>query len=220
MRPGIAVVLGALVWGGCDSDSAKPAAPPAEVADEAAKSDSKARDAEPASKPDAEAKAQPDPNRPAKDMEDPDNQSQPDPAKAKPAVDPSPGPGATLTTVEANTPAAKAGKVAHNVGIALPGGRIAPALAKGCALPCWQPLPMWPKTADDTSVDFTLRRATGTKTSGGAELGTFRVGSVPKPPAGTHSEVIVGLGIVDGAIAVHAKLRDTGEPLPLSKVEP
>ncbi|MBL4683093.1 MAG: hypothetical protein JKY37_00775 [Nannocystaceae bacterium] len=150
----------------------------------------------------------------AHDLENPDR-PKPKPSNPIRPIDPVPTDGAALLTVEARTPAAAKGKLTQNVGPALPGGRVAPTLAVGCAAPCWQPLPIWPKTPEETSVSFTLYRGKGSLVEGAKKLGTFQVHAVPKPKPGTHAEVIVGIGVVDGNLVAHATLRATGAVLPL-----
>lgn len=152
---------------------------------------------------------------PPRDMEDPDRRKTKR-EDAVPPVDPKPGEATTLLTIEQGSPAGRGGKVAQSVGLELPGDRFAPTLSSGCALPCWQPIPMWPKDPTETTVDFTLFRGKGPTTSGATKLGRYRVSSVPKAEPGSHSEVVVGLGIVDGSIVAHAKLRATGAALPLA----
>lgn len=199
---------------------------------DASKPDANANKAEPtdnaatAAKPDADPKAEPAatpksaaPNdgRPAVDMEDPDRKVEP-PDNPVPPLDPKPAKSTTLVTVEASSAAAKADKLVQNVGLETFGQRLAPILATGCEAPCWQPAPMWPSSADETFVDFKLYRGKGQTTKGATMLGTFRVSEIPKPKAGPHSEIVVGLGVVDGAVVAHAKLRATGASLPLARV--
>lgn len=143
-------------------------------------------------------------------------EAMPEPSQPKP-LDPTPTASTTVLTLEAATPAARGGKIVLNVGVPVPGGRVAPTLSIGCALPCWQPIPMWPKRPEDDTVEFSLMRASATSGEEAHDLGTYVVGSVPAPPAGTRAEVVVGIGVVDGDLVAHARLRSTGVAVPLAR---
>lgn len=201
----------ALLWLGCDSDTTPASTPKPEAAEPVVASPSAAPDSD-----DRELDVQPAVAAKgiAHDLEDPDR-PKPSPTNPTRPIDPVPADGATLLTIEARTPAVTKGKLTQNVGPALPNGRVVPMLATGCVAPCWQPLPIWPKTPEETSVGFTLYRGRGSSVDGATKLGAFQVDSVPKPKPGTHAEVVVGVGIVDGKIVAHATLRATGAALPL-----
>ena len=145
---------------------------------------------------------------------DPDAGPAPDGAGA-PKLDPVPGPAVKLVTVEAKSPAVKRGKLVEHVGFGLPGGRMAPVMGIGCEAPCWSPAPMWPLGQTETSLEFTLYRNAHATTQGAKLLGKYTVNSIPPASSGKHTEVVLGLGTVDGAIVMHAKLRETDAALPI-----
>jgi len=139
-------------------------------------------------------------------------------AAASPRLDPVPGASVKLVTVEAKSPAVKRGKLVAHVGFGLPGGRLAPVMGIGCEAPCWSPAPMWPSGKTETSLEFTLYRNAHATTEGAKLLGKYSVNSIPASTSGKHTEVVLGLGTVDGAIVMHAKLREGGAPLPITAV--
>ena len=134
-------------------------------------------------------------------------------------LDPAPGEGTKLVTIEAKSPAVKGGQLVENVGLAAVAGRFAPNLAIGCKAPCWQPAPMWPKKPTESTVEFEVFRGKTLMTKDGRSLGKYRVTSVPAPTESRRTEVVVGFGVENGAIVAHAKVRATGAELPLERVD-
>ena len=134
------------------------------------------------------------------------------------ALDPSPGEGTTLVTLEAKSPAVKGGQLVENVGVAAVAGRFAPNLAVGCKAPCWQPAPMWPKDPTESTVEFEVFRGKTLMTKDAKSLGKYRVTSVPAPTDASRTEVVVGFGVENGAIVAHAKVRATGAALLLERI--
>lgn len=166
------------------------------------------------------AKTEPKPKRRVDPLPPEEVDAQPEgKPKAAAPLDPTPGEDAKLVTVEAKSPAVKGGQLVENVGVAAVAGRFAPNLAVGCKAPCWQPAPMWPKDPTESTVEFEVFRGKTPMTKDAKNLGKYRVTSVPAPTGSSRTEVVVGFGVVDGAIVAHAKVRATGAELPLERVD-